>query len=115
MLRELLIIALAAHRPILADMAVDIKATLKQAKEYFTQQQYDRALPLLLTAAKADDWEAMRYLGLIYDGGLGVSKDDAQAAKWYRKAADAGDAAAMEALGAMFETGRGVSQDAGHA
>jgi uncharacterized protein (TIGR03437 family) len=30
--------------------------------------------------------------------GLGVPKDDAQAAIWYRKAANAGDAGAVEAL-----------------
>jgi hypothetical protein len=59
------LIALAAPRPILADLAVDIQATLKQAKEYFTQQQHDRAFPLLLTAAEAGDLEAMRYLGLM--------------------------------------------------
>ena len=68
-------------------MAVDIKANLKLAKEYFTQRRYDQALPLLQTAADAGDREAMRYLGLMYGGGLGVAKDDTQSASWYRKGA----------------------------
>ena len=51
-------------------------------------------------------------LGLAYENGQGVAKDDAQAAFFFRLAADQGNAAAQEALGAMYVNGRGgLAQD----
>src|SRR4051812_36311308 len=40
-----------------------------------------------------------------------LPKDDAEAARWYRKAADAGDAEAALELGDMLVDGRGVARD----
>ena len=40
----------------------------------------------------------------------GVEKDDAEAARWYRKAADGKIADAAYRLGLMFESGQGVDQ-----
>ena len=45
---------------------------------------------------------------VMYAQGLGVSKDDAEAAKWIRKAADQGLAAGQFGLGSMYAHGRGV-------
>src|SRR5262245_46617399 len=50
-------------------------------------------------------------LGLKYDQGIEVPKDEAQAAKWYRKAADLGYAKAQYFLGLMYDAGRGVPND----
>ena len=47
----------------------------------------------------------------MYDNGRGVAKDDAEAARWYRKAADQGNAGAQINLGLMYEHGRGVAKD----
>jgi TPR repeat protein len=41
----------------------------------------------------------------------GVSKDDVEAVRQYRKAADAGNFVAMNDLGYMYGTGRGVAKD----
>jgi TPR repeat protein len=49
----------------------------------------------------------------MYQDGLGVAKDDAQAVSWYRKAADQGFAAAQSNLGLMYLAGRGVQHDDG--
>jgi TPR repeat protein len=57
----------------------------------------------------------MRNLGLLYENGLGVTKDAAEAARWYQKAADAGDALGMVNLGSMYENGTGVTKDAAEA
>ncbi len=46
--------------------------------------------------------------GVSYAEGLGVEKDDVEAARWYQKAADLGDMDAIVCLGARCETGRGV-------
>ncbi len=47
----------------------------------------------------------------MYDKGLGVTQDYAQAAKWYRKAAEQGHAYAQFNLGYMYRFGQGVPQD----
>jgi hypothetical protein len=44
-----------------------------------------------------------------------VSRDDAEAAHWYRAAADKGHAEAINNLGAFYEHGRGVKKDVGQA
>ena len=54
---------------------------------------------------------SMRQLGYLYDRGIGVSKDYAQARQWYEKAMAAGDAIAMNNLGYMYEAGNGVPKD----
>ena len=45
-----------------------------------------------------DDAEVQFYLGTMYANGQGVEKDEAEAAKWYRKAAEHGHAKAKEKL-----------------
>lgn len=42
-------------------------------------------------AATGGNGEAMRILGMHYEGGLGISRNRAKAANWYRKAIKAGD------------------------
>jgi len=54
---------------------------------------------------------AQNNLGFMYDQGLGVPRDYAQAVVWYRKAADQGDAAAQNNLGRMYVGGQGVPRD----
>ena len=61
--------------------------------------------------AEKGDAAAQFALGLMYDVGQGVPKDEAEAVKWYRKAADQGDAKAQTLLGLMYETGLGVPKD----
>ena len=50
-------------------------------------------------------------LGLMYDKGEGVGKNDAEAVKWYRRAADQGDATAQNNLGVMYDNGEGVAEN----
>jgi TPR repeat protein len=50
-------------------------------------------------------------VGVMYEGGRGVAKDDAQAVAWYRKTAEQGNADAQYNLGLMYENGRGVAKD----
>ena len=47
----------------------------------------------------------------MYDEGLGVTEDDAEAVKWYRKAADQGHASAQYNLGLMYQYGKGVPEN----
>jgi len=50
-------------------------------------------------------------MGLLYQRGWGVSRDPAQAAKWFGEAINMGYPAAMLQLGKMYWNGEGVKQD----
>ena len=61
----------------------------------------------LETKVKAEkgDAKAQTLLGIFYQDGDGVPKDDAEAVKWYRKAADQGHALAQYFLGYKYQYG----------
>src|SRR5580698_789293 len=90
--------------------AKEMKKILKNAENCYEHQQYAQALPLFLQAANAGNAAGMRSLGVMYETGRGVAKDNAHAAVWYRKAADGGDAEGMNNLGVMYENGQGVAK-----
>ena len=50
-------------------------------------------------------------LGVMYENGMGVPENDAEAVKWYRKAADQGHAKAQSNLGVMYYNGEGVPEN----
>src|SRR5947207_4351426 len=57
------------------------------------------------------DAAAQFALALNYDTGAGETQDDAEAAKWYRKAAEQGYALAQFNLAVMYDQGQGVARD----
>jgi TPR repeat protein len=77
------------------------------------------SLPQRLASIKAraetGDSKAQVQLGVAYAAGDGVAADDAEAAKWFRRAAEQSDAAGEYSLGEMYLTGRGVSADSAEA
>lgn len=50
-------------------------------------------------------------LGVLYEKGWGVAKDEAQAIAWYRTAAEQGLAQAQFNLGNMLRSGRGIPRN----
>ena len=50
-------------------------------------------------------------LGVMFDSGIGVRENPAEAARWYLRAAEQGDKEAQSNLGVLYDTGRGVPQD----
>jgi TPR repeat protein len=50
-------------------------------------------------------------LARLYEHGLGIDRDDAEAARWYRAASEIGYPPAHAALARLYEEGRGVPQD----
>ncbi len=62
-------------------------------------------------AAEQGDPDAQYKLGLLYDKGLVVLQDFAEAVKWYRKAAEQGHADAQNNLGFFYSKGWAVPQD----
>ena len=65
----------------------------------------------LKALAEKGDAKAQTNLGLMYETGEGVEKDDKEAVKWYRKAAEQGDDAAQFNIGQMYRNGKGVADD----
>ena len=61
--------------------------------------------------AKAGNAEAQLELAKCYKNGNGVTKDDAEAVTWCRKAADQGLVSAYLNLGTCYELGEGVERD----
>lgn len=68
---------------------------------------YNEWLPL----AEAGDAVAQNSLGALYDHGLGVTEDNAEAVRWYEMAAQQGLPLAMRNLGNQYATGHGVPFD----
>ncbi len=54
-------------------------------------------------------WE--NFVGIAYQTGRGVSKDEAEAVKWFRKAAEQGFAESQSYLGLCYANGNGISKD----
>lgn len=79
--------------------AVQGSGCLKEGKTAAEQAAACRA------AAENGDTEAQYQLGLMYRQGLGVPKNDAQAASWYHLAAEQGHAGARFQLHVLYQTG----------
>jgi PEGA domain/Sel1 repeat len=77
----------------------------------YSDKNYPAALLACTREANAGNQQAQRNLAVIYDQGLGVNKDPAQAAIWFRRAAETGNKDATFQLASMYEQGRGVPQD----
>lgn len=69
------------------------------------------AIQSALPRAKRGDSEAQFKIGTAYHEGLGVLRDYAEAARWWRKAAMQGHANAQYNLGVMYHQGEGIRQD----
>jgi GAF domain/Sel1 repeat/PilZ domain len=70
-----------------------------------------KSLADLQTLAAQGDAEAQYQMGVRYDEGEGVLKDDTQAVQWFQRAADLGNVDAQAHLGAYYWAGRGVPRD----
>ncbi len=89
--------------PALADYQAGVDAYYKGD----FRAAYDSWLPL----AEAGDAVAQNSLGALYDHGLGVIEDNAEAARWYEAAANQGMPLAMRNLANQYASGHGVPFD----
>src|ERR1700687_4409871 len=91
----LVILLLALAGPAWADFNKGMAA--------YTQGDYPTALKefKMLGTERGDD-EAQYLLGQMYLNGLGVTQDEAEAARWYRKSAELGHPEAQLALGNLL-------------
>ena len=97
----LLLLLLAAPLGAFADFEAGVAAA--------RAEDYPAALREWLPLAETGHRDAQFNLGLLFENGLGVARDDAEALRWYRRAAEAGDAAAQYNVGLFYAMGRGVA------
>jgi Sel1 repeat len=77
----------------------------------YERNDFATALKSFSAEAKRGNATAQVFLGIMYEKGSGVPRDEQQAVAWFRKAADQGDAVGQYNIGTMFASGRGVSKD----
>jgi tetratricopeptide (TPR) repeat protein len=68
----------------------------------YQRGDYATALRLWHPLAEQGDADAQFHLGVMYESGQGVLRNDAEAIKWYREAAGQDDAVAQFNLGVMY-------------
>ena len=68
-------------------------------------------LPDVTRCAEQGNARVQLTLGLMYASGNGVTKDDAEAVRWFRLAVEPGHARAQYNLGTMYANGTGVAED----
>ncbi len=106
-----LLIGLAAlFPPAIAGTPPASAQTLSEAVAAHKRGDYAAAYRGFRRLAGQGVARAQAALGLMYENGRGVRRNDAQAVRWYRRAAEQGLAAAQSALGVMYAKGRGVPQ-----
>jgi TPR repeat protein len=76
-----------------------------------TQSSQPASFQAVAEKAELGEAEAQNRLGLMYVTGKGVTKNDIEAAKWFRKAAEQGYANAQKNLGLMYDDGTGVTKN----
>lgn len=76
------------------------------------ERDYAQAKELFEQAWQAGGhMKAPRYLGIMYEEGLGVRIDYTRARAYYQEASDAGDITAAARIGALYEKGLGVKRN----
>jgi uncharacterized protein len=84
---------------------------LKELLAALQREDYATACALATPLADHGLAVAQLILGAMHGGGLGVPRNDGEAAKWRRMAADQGLAEAQTILGVMYAKGEGVAQN----
>lgn len=77
----------------------------------YNDQDYKKALSLLLFAAERGHSASQHLVGNMYYWGKGVEKDYGEARKWYELAEKRGNKSSSEALGFIYFYGLGVLKD----
>lgn len=87
------------------------RLTFQLGRAFDKNADYSAAMVRYRQAAEQGYAPAQNAIGVAYNLGGGVLKDEAQAAIWFRKAAEQGNASAQSNLAIAYEFRRGVTQD----
>ena len=86
-------------------------ADYQKGENAFIAGDYATALAEWMPVANGGNANAQHNIGVMYDNGLGVRQDKAEAVRWYRLAAENKYTPAQVNLGSMYANGEGVARD----
>ena len=89
----------------------DRHMTLMSGIAAFEAKEFRRAMQLLEPLAQSGDAQAQFRLGVMFQNGLGVVRDEQWGFHWMQMSARQDHALAQHGLGVMYLYGEGVSQD----
>jgi hypothetical protein len=75
------------------------------------QASQPESLSSLRQRAERGDAKAQLELGMAYEDGRGVERDEAEAIRWYKRSAELGNSEAANRVAIAYHAGRGVTQD----
>ena len=87
------------------------RAGLKEGVAAYEAGNLSLALKEFRAAAEKGEADCQFNLALMYEKGMGVTKDEKEAVVWYRKSAEQGNSNAQFNLGVLYENGRGCAVD----
>lgn len=87
----------------------DESRQFEQGLKAYNQGDYQSAYTLILPVASKGEPPALNLLGMMYELGLGVTRDEKRSVNYYRQAADKGYSYAQYNLAVSYDTGIGVS------
>lgn len=97
------------------DVTAQVQLGMMYVQGIGVERNYKEAIGLFLKAAATNGdlsaAKAQHNLGVAYENGMGVPKDLAKAAYWYKKGAENGDVSAQSNLGTLYLEGGGVDKD----
>lgn len=91
--------------------AADARDDFDRGYEAYVQGDYTQAAVLWRRAADQGHPRAQNGLGVLYRDGLGTTKSEGIAVKWFQESAENGYAFGMFNLGVMYRDGPGVARD----
>lgn len=93
-------------------LASTAQANFPQSNSYNQQAQFAHMdINALTQAAQSGNAAAQFYLGMRYQRGQGVARNDQQAFMWFKAAADQGISPAQLNVGRMYADGMGIKKD----
>ena len=95
----------------LASAGNNISSDVSHAITAYDNSDYKTASREFKKLAENGQVEAQRFLGQMYDKGLGVPQSYGKALSWYKKAAEQKDPAAQYHLGLKYANGHGVQEN----
>ena len=102
---------ISAPASILMFLAAPVRADIAAGVAAYDAGDYRAARAAWLICAQAGNPDAQTALAGFYARGVGVARNFATAAAWFRRTARQGDPIAQLNLGELYASGRGVGRD----
>ena len=93
----------------------DPKKAYEQGEVFYNNKEYYKAFESFKKACDGGEMLGCNNLGVMYDNGNGVEKNEQKAVKLYEKVCYGGEMRGCRNLGVMYEEGDGVEKDLGKA